>query len=110
MKKKPLIVLLLTLCLIIASKPSKSQIISPNNIISGSYEIDANSQLPDRNQKIRQVKDNKYIALTTVSQNISRFYLIENGRYMSIIISVACITFVFFILRQKIFQISEDDC
>jgi hypothetical protein len=83
MKKKPLIVLLLTLCLIIASKPSKSQIISPNNIISGSYEIDANSQLSDRNQKIRQVKDNKYIALTTVSQNISRFYLIENGRYMS---------------------------
>ena len=83
MKKKPLIVLLLTICLIIVSKPSKSQIISPNNIISGAYEIDANSQLPDRNQKIRQVKDNKYIALTTVSQNISRFYLIENGRYMS---------------------------
>ena len=80
---KLLILLLLTASLIIVSKPSKSQIISPNNVISGAYEIDANSQLPDRNQKIRQVKENKYIALTTVSQNISRFYMIENGRYMS---------------------------
>ncbi len=83
MKMKLLILLLLTASLIIVSKPSKSQIISPNNVISGAYEIDANSQLPDRNQKIRQVKENKYIALTTVSQNISRFYMIENGRYMS---------------------------
>ena len=83
MKMKLLILLLLTASLIIVSKPSKSQIISPNNIISGVYEIDANGQLPDRNQKIRQVKENKHIALTTVSQNIRRFYMIENGRYMS---------------------------
>lgn len=83
MKMKLLIFLLLTTGLIIVSKPSKSQIISPFNIISGVYEIDANGQLPDRNQKIRQIKENKHIALTTVSQNISRFYMIENGRYMS---------------------------
>ena len=45
MKMKLLIFLLLTTGLIIVSKPSKSQIISPFNIISGVYEIDANGQL-----------------------------------------------------------------
>ena len=83
MKKKPLIVLLLTLCLIIASKPSKSQIISPYNVISGIYEIDNNGLSEDYTQKILMRKDSSHIALTTIFENgnsISRFYLIEKGK------------------------------
>ncbi|MDD2489523.1 MAG: hypothetical protein PHD62_08655 [Bacteroidales bacterium] len=86
MKKKPLIVLLLTICLIIASKPSKSQIISPYNVISGIYEIDNNGLSEDYTQKILMRKDSSHIALTTIFENgnsISRFYLIEKGKITS---------------------------
>ena len=86
MKKKPLIVLLLTICLIIASKPSKSQIISPYNVISGVYEIDNNGLSEDYTQKILMRKDSSHIALTTIFENgnsISRFYLIEKGKITS---------------------------
>ena len=86
MKKKPLIVLLLTICLIIVSKPSKSQIISPYNVISGIYEIDNNGLSEDYTQKILMRKDSSHIALTTIFENgnsISRFYLIEKGKITS---------------------------
>ena len=86
MKKKSLVILLLTVSLIIVCKPSKSQIISPYNVISGVYEIDNNGLSEDYTQKILMRKDSSHIALTTIYENdreISRFYLIEKGKITS---------------------------
>lgn len=78
MKMTILIILLLTSSLIIVSKPSKSQIISPYNIISGAYEIDASESVVDYTQKILKYKDRYHIVLTKLEgSERNRFYLIE---------------------------------
>jgi hypothetical protein len=90
MKMKLLIILLLTTSLIIVSKPSKSQIISPYNIISGVYEIDANELVIDYTQKILKYKDRYHIALTKlVGRERSRFYLIEQDKYSPIFADIS---------------------
>ncbi|MBP1645945.1 MAG: hypothetical protein H6Q16_1520 [Bacteroidetes bacterium] len=87
---KLLIILLLTVSLIIVSKPSKSQIISPYNIISGAYEINASESVVDYTQKILKYKDRYHIVLTKLEgskRNI--FYLIEQDKYLPIFADIS---------------------
>jgi hypothetical protein len=90
MKKKSLVILLLTVSLIIVCKPSKSQIISPFNIISGDYEIDASESVVDYTQKILKYKDRYHIALTELEgRDRSRFYLIEQDKYLPVFADIS---------------------
>ncbi len=90
MKMKLLIILLLTTGLIIVSKPSKSQIISPFNIISGDYEIDASESVVDYTQKILKYKDRYHITLTELEgRDRSRFYLIEQDKYLPVFADIS---------------------
>ena len=90
MKMKILIILLLTSSLIIVSKPSKSQIISPYNIISGAYEIDASESVVDYTQKILKYKDRYHIVLTKLEgSERNRFYLIEQDKYLPIFADIS---------------------
>lgn len=89
MKRRILLFLLLFLTSIIVSKSLQSQVIIPGDIISGDYEINANKPIVDYSQKILKYNDIFHIALTTIAnENVSRFYLIEQGENTSIFANI----------------------